>query len=329
MGKIDFEDVYTDKSTFVPWYGTLGNHDYAYAPESQFNYKSPNNDRWQLPSYYYTKRVALSAAQYATFIFIDSNPCIASYRASDPKGWDPCSGEFGECKETTDGKCHFNEHILAQDCSKQLSWFKQQLAAVSEDDWLFVVGHHEADQINVEDFTAAMLSSKMRLYLNGHTHALKHYQVDSRKDIDFFTTGAGCMVHTKDQDVCSSGGCLGVDADHTPNELFYKKASGFTIHTFADDFSSLTTKVLDETGATLYSFVTAKSGTALQPGPSPQSPSPGPSPPWTTPGAGSCKAYGCGKYAKEHSCQCNSLCKSHSDCCDDYDTVCGKEEVVV
>merc|ERR1711972_609930 len=125
---------------------------------------------------------------------------------------------------------------------------KQELAKVSDDDWLFVVGHHEADQIDVEDFTGAMLSSKMRLYLNGHTHALKHYHEDSRTDVDFFTTGAGCMVHTRDQDVCSSKECLQVEAAHSADEVWYKRVSGFTIHTFADDFSSLKTSVIDTEG---------------------------------------------------------------------------------
>lgn len=255
--KIDFEDVFTDESLNIPWYGILGNHDYAYDPKSQFDYKSPNNNRWQIPDYYFTKRVLLGASQYATMVFIDSNPCIASYRKSDPKGWDPCSGEYGECQETPDSKCHFNDHILAQDCGTQFAWFKKELAAINKDDWVIVVGHHEADQIDVEDFTGIMLSNKIRLYLNGHTHALKHYQIDSEKDIDFFTTGAGCMIHTKDQDVCTSGVCS-PDAAHKVDEIYYKRISGFTTHTFSDDFSTLTTKAIDTEGNVLHSFVTAK-----------------------------------------------------------------------
>lgn len=264
--KTDFENVFTDKSTFVPWYGVLGNHDYAFNPTAQFNYTSPNNDRWQLPSYYYTKRILLGGAQYATFIFIDSNPCIAAYRGSDPKGWDPCSGDFGdECAESPGDKCDFHDHIMTQDCSAQLAWFKKELAAVDENDWLFVVGHHEADQIDVEDFTAEMLSSKMRLYLNGHTHALKHYHIDSRTDIDWFTTGAGCMVHTKDQDTCTSALC-GVQTKHTAKEIYYGRLNGFTVHTFSDDFSSLTTNAFDVNGKVVHTFVTAKSGSEPAPG---------------------------------------------------------------
>mmetsp|Transcript_98032 Transcript_98032/g.247388 ORF Transcript_98032/g.247388 Transcript_98032/m.247388 type:complete len:356 (+) Transcript_98032:57-1124(+) len=258
--KVDFEDVFTHESLNVPWYGILGNHDYAYDVQSQFSYKSPNNDRWQLPSYYYTKRLQLGASQYVTFVFIDSSPCISSYRGDDPAGWDPCSGKYGECKDTPDGECHFHEHIVAQDCSAQLAWFQRTLESISDDDWVIAVGHHEADKIDVEDFTKVMLAGKVSLYLNGHTHALKHYRINSQADIDFFTTGAGCMVHTHDQDVCLGATCASNEdlERYKVDELFYQAISGFTAHTFSEDFSTLTTKVLDVSGNVLHSFVTAK-----------------------------------------------------------------------
>lgn len=256
--KVDFEDVFTHDSLSVPWYGILGNHDYAYDARSQFNYKSPNNDRWQMPSYFYTKRLHLGSSRYATFVFIDTNPCISSYRGDDPAGWDPCSGKYGECKEALDGECHFHDHIIEQDCSSQLTWFKDTLAAISDEDWVIVVGHHEADKIDVEDFTSVMLAGKVSLYLNGHTHALKHYRINSRRDIDFFTTGAGCMAQTHDQDLCLDTALGG----YRVQELFYKKASGFTAHTFSEDFSTLTTKAFDVNGTVLHSFVTSKRVTA-------------------------------------------------------------------
>jgi hypothetical protein len=324
LWKTDFEDVYTDEATFVPWYGVLGNHDYAYNWSAQFEYKSPNKDRWQLPSAYYTRRILLGGSQYATFIFIDTNPCIAKYRANEPSGWDPCSPDYAsECIDPVSKKCNFHDHIMTQDCDAQFAWFHKELAAVNEHDWLFVVGHHEADQVDVQDFTGAMMSSNMRLYLNGHTHAMKHYQMDADSHVDFLTTGAGCMVYTKDQEVCSNPSCRTSDeASHTPKELFYKKVSAFSVHTFSEDFSSLKTDIVGTNGATIYSFVTQK---VAGPGPSPSPPSPvppsPPSPPAPKP-SGSCSVYGCGRYDEKHSCQCNYYCKEHNDCCDDYDQTC-------
>jgi len=263
--KTDFEDVFSDKSLNVPWYGILGNHDYAYDVTPQLTYKSPNNDRWQIPDRNYTKRVLLGGSTYATFVFIDSNPCIKSYRATDPSGWDPCSGTYGECKDTADNECHFHEHIVAQDCESQYNWLKTTLDAIDQNDWIIAVGHHEADQINVQDFTALLIARKINLYLNGHTHALKHYQIDGNKNIDWVTSGAGCMVHTYDQDTCDTQDCTGLTDErytttHKVEEVFYKKVSGFTVHTFSEDFSSLTTKILDTTGTSIHSFVTSKTG---------------------------------------------------------------------
>jgi len=326
--KTDFEDVFTDKSLNVPWYGVLGNHDYAYSVEPQLKYKSPNNDRWQMPDRNYTKRVLLGGSNYATLVFVDTNPCVATYRGTDPKGWDPCSGTYGECKDTPDQTCHFHEHIMAQDCQAQYAWLKSTLDAIDKDDWIIAVGHHESDQVNVEDFTGLFLERKINLYLNGHTHALKHYQIDGNKGIDWVTSGAGCMVHTHDQDLLANPM---PNSTHKADEVFYKAASGFTVHSFSEDFSSLTTKIIDTTGSVIHSFVTAKNGAA----PAPTPPSPGPSPPSPvppspkpTPGDASCKAYGC-VYGPEHKCQCNDKCKWHKDCCDDYDTVCRKDEDVV
>jgi len=130
-------------------------------------------------------------------------------------------------------------------------------------DWIIAVGHHQANQINVQDFTGLLLAKNINLYLNGHTHALKHYQIDGNKNIDWVTTGAGCMVHTYDQDTCDTQDCAGLNdarytSDHKVEELFYKRVSGFTVHTFSDDFSSLTTNYLDTNGNSIHSFVTSK-----------------------------------------------------------------------
>ncbi|CAK0865457.1 unnamed protein product [Prorocentrum cordatum] len=113
-----------------------------------------------------------------------------------------------------------------------------------------------------------------------------------------------------------------VENGHQHASVFTERTSGFTLHTFSSDFSSLTTDFIDVGGEKLHSF-TVKKGQ----GPVPPSPGPGPSP-GPSPSSGSCKEYGCGKYVRSHSCQCNSYCKHHRDCCSDYEAVCGGEVVV-
>eukprot|EP00929_Paragymnodinium_shiwhaense_P036041 TRINITY_DN19366_c0_g1_i1.p1 TRINITY_DN19366_c0_g1~~TRINITY_DN19366_c0_g1_i1.p1 ORF type:complete len:354 (+),score=101.33 TRINITY_DN19366_c0_g1_i1:67-1128(+) len=255
--KTDFEDVFTADSLSVPWYGVLGNHDYAYEVAPQLQYKSPNKDRWVMPDRNYTKRIQLSGDQYLTLVFIDSNPCIQNYRNDNPKDWDPCSGEYGECKDNPDNECHFHAHILSQDCSGQYDWLESTLNNVPKDDWLIAVGHHEADQINVEDMTGLLQKRGINMYFNGHTHALKHYQLDGDTNIDWVTSGAGCMVHSHDQDVEVGAA---EKKDHDVKEVWYKAISGFTAHTFSEDFSTLSTQILDTDGNVLHSFKTYKKG---------------------------------------------------------------------
>eukprot|EP00928_Gymnodinium_smaydae_P080058 TRINITY_DN63861_c0_g1_i1.p1 TRINITY_DN63861_c0_g1~~TRINITY_DN63861_c0_g1_i1.p1 ORF type:complete len:450 (-),score=112.05 TRINITY_DN63861_c0_g1_i1:193-1542(-) len=362
----DFEDVYTDKSLMVPWYGVLGNHDYAYDVDSQLNYKSPKSDRWQMPARYFSKRIALSASQYATIVFLDTNPCVQQYRDTDPKYWDPCSGEFGdEC--FTGSECKFHDHVVSQNCDAQYAWLQKTLEAVPKDDWVIAVGHHPANEVNAADITGLLQQHNVKLYLNGHTHDLEHYRMDGHSNMDYVTSGAGCMVHTKDQD--NEGEYSGPYTNgHSRDDVFRQKVSGFTVHTFSEDFATLTTKFLTGDGSEVHSFVTAKNGPSPPAPPAPpshgncksfgcntfdpkhtcqcndnceqhhdccqdyQEVCGGPSPPPPPPGKGSCKKYGCHKYNPHHQCQCNDFCDQHHDCCADYNDVCGgheEEQVVV
>jgi len=284
---------------------------------------------------YFTKRVQMAGNNYVSMIFLDTSPCVQEYRADSKSGWDPC-GEYPTCSlsggsDEFEGKCTFHENILSQDCGAQLAWLKKSLAAVPADDWLIVVGHHPAQEMNVEDLTSAMQERGFDLYLNGHVHTLSQYTVDGKGA--YVTSGAGSLVMSRDQFPGSPAQCrtynMSIGSDVGPVEnghqhasVFTERTSGFTLHTFSSDFSSLTTDFIDVGGEKLHSF-TVKKGQ----GPVPPSPGPGPSP-GPSPSSGSCKEYGCGKYVRSHSCQCNSYCKHHRDCCSDYEAVCGGEVVV-
>jgi tartrate-resistant acid phosphatase type 5 len=153
----DFTGQYGQYSSLnVPWYGVLGNHEYGYSVEAQIELaKTSTTPPWVMDDRYYTKRVAIGGGNHISFIFIDTNPCVSAYRADDPSGWDPCGTEFPTCSPIEEGPCHFHENILSQDCSTQFTWFKSALAAVPKSDWLIVVGHHPADEIDVEDVRVA------------------------------------------------------------------------------------------------------------------------------------------------------------------------------
>ena len=86
---------------------------------------------------------------------------------------------------------------LFSDCATVMLACLLRLAAIPKDDWVIVVGHHPADEIDVEDFTSAMQEHGFDLYLNGHAHTLTHYAVDGNDA--YVTTGAGAMVDTGKQ----------------------------------------------------------------------------------------------------------------------------------
>jgi len=329
----DWLETYSAPSLQVPWYGVLGNHEYGYNVSAQIELAKLYKN-WVMDARYYSRRVALTPSQHVSFIFLDSSPCVSEYRSTDNTGWDPCGSEYPTCSmsgghDDFEGTCHFHKNIMAQDCGPQLAWFKTQLAAVPKEDWLIVVAHHEASEIDVEDFATPLQQHGFDLYLNGHVHSLIQYQVDGKGA--YVTSGAGALVMSHDQlggtpakdrtfnklheldlhgmstmafGSNQSAGKLG----HTYDQVWASKTSGFTLHTFSEDMKTLTTDFIDSTGATVHSM-TVKKGVA---------PTPAPAPP---PGANTCKILGC-KYNPGAACQCDKTCQKYHNCCNDFKTAC-------
>lgn len=294
----DFTNVYKAQSLSVPWYSVLGNHEYGYNVEAQCEL-SQSVHNWVMDSRYYSRRVALSGQVHISFIFLDTSPSVSAYRGDDESKWDPCGSDFPTCDPIDEGPCKFHENILSQNCSSQFQWFKQQISQVPKKDWLIIVGHHPADEMDVEDFVSVMAEHGFDLYLNGHTHLLNQYTLGGKGA--YVTSGAGAMVKTPDQST-EEEHLIGGDVQ----TIWEQKVAGFTLHKFSSDFQELQTQFVDYKGQVLHQF-SVKRGTA-------------PSPP--PPTKGSCKTYGCGRYDPTHSCQCNDYCKAHGDCCSDWSTTC-------
>jgi hypothetical protein len=183
----DFTDLFGKIN--IPWYSSLGNHDYGYKPEIQLQLNSiiPN---WILENRYYMKRLVYNDT-YINLIVLDTSPCINDYRGNDRSMWDPCGLEFPTCGPKQD-ICDFHDNIMTQNCTEQLVWFNNTINNISSNEWIIVVGHHRADQIDVEDFNSILENDKIHLYINGHVHALQHYKI--RDKSKYITTGAGSMV---------------------------------------------------------------------------------------------------------------------------------------
>jgi tartrate-resistant acid phosphatase type 5 len=244
----------------IPWYNALGNHDYGFNPDAQLelNKTLPN---WIMDNRYYHNRVILESGNQnnndtsivLNIIVLDTNPCINDYRGKDRAKWDPCGVQFPTCAPAQ-GECFFHENIIAQDCTSQLSWFNNTLSNISPDEWVFVIGHHKADEINTEDFQTLLDSNRVHLYLNGHNHNLDHYSINDQKK--YMTTGAGGMV------LIGANGHSNVKLhdDKKPHKknnaksIWSKIITGFSSHTFFDDGTTVKTDFWNINQTILYSF---------------------------------------------------------------------------
>ncbi len=265
LWQTNFEKVYNQPSLMKKWYSVLGNHDYGFNPEAQVQYTSPNNNRWVLPSRYYSQRVQLgNTKSYATLIMLDTNPCIANYRDDDPAKWDPCGSDI---KGPTD--CKFHQNVVRENCTAQYVWLKKLIPRIPKDDWVIAVGHHPLDEIDVLDFVSLLQDAKIHLYLNGHTHAMSVYTVN---DLPCVTSGGGCMVNLEKEEEPTTkkkstlrkyvvGNLENYHVKHITHnytEVWNKKSAGFTTHTFSMDMKELTTTVMDGFGQKMYEFSVKK-----------------------------------------------------------------------
>ena len=254
----------------LPWYNTLGNHDYGFNPDAQLalNETIPT---WIMDARYYHKRVVLDTdtdnneSLVLNIIVLDTNPCIADYRGNDRAKWDPCSIQYPTCAPMQ-GECMFHQNIIQQDCKAQLDWFNATLSGINagnsnnnnNKEWVFALGHHKADENDMENFQDLLTSGGVHLYLNGHNHNLEHYSIDGQAK--YMTTGAGGMVI-----IGNNGNTGGVKLhktspnfskahDHQVKSVWSKIITGFTSHTFTDKGTKVNTEYWDTNQNMLYNF---------------------------------------------------------------------------
>jgi hypothetical protein len=236
----------------LPWYSILGNHDYGFNPDAQL-WLNQTIPTWIMDARYYHRRADLNNGLVLNVIALDTNPCVADYRGEDRAKWDPCGIQYPTCEPVPD-VCRFHENIVQQNCTAQLAWFRATLDSIDADnEWVFVLGHHKANEINVENFQALISDPRVHLYLNGHTHNLEHYSIGRAMDPKYITTGAGGMV------IIGQEGQEGQEGQ-TAHSIWSKVVTGFTSHTFIannnNNYSSVVTEFWDTEQNVIYNFTT-------------------------------------------------------------------------
>ena len=149
-----------------------------------------------------------------------------------------------------------NKNIIAQDCKTQLDWFNATVSSIPSNEWVFVLGHHKADEIDSEDFISIINSERVHLYLNGHNHNLEQYSIDESSK--YITTGAAGMViigNNKNINVKLHNTSLKFNTrNHHVKSVWSKIITGFTSHTFMDYGTKVRTDFWDVNQHILHSF---------------------------------------------------------------------------
>lgn len=161
--KESFEDVYTHPALHVPWYITLGNHDYKGEIQAQIAY-SEFSTRWTLPAPYYDRVETIDDTTSAHFVFLDTNPI----------------------------------HKRHPEAQIQLAWLDSTLTA-TQTRWTIVVGHHPVYSGGEHGESKALIRSlkpllekhRIDAYLSGHDHDLQHLYDEN---IHYFVSGAAAEV---------------------------------------------------------------------------------------------------------------------------------------
>ena len=168
-----FENIYTAHSLQCDWYPVMGNHDYHSDVDAQIRY-SKISRRWNLPSLYYSKEIALGkgkekGSDKALLIMIDTDPFLHPDKA---------------------------DYVATE-----MKWLNETLEKASpEVKWKIVIGHHpfctvgpritNYDTITMKKALAKTLEDhKVDVYLSGHEHSLQHLKQEGFTHQ--FISGAG------------------------------------------------------------------------------------------------------------------------------------------
>lgn len=171
LWKTNFESIYSDSFLRVPWYPTLGNHDYIGDPDAQVDY-SERSDFWEMPARYYTYIKSIDENLFARFIAIDTEGFITQYNALED------TSEIDEIE--------------------QYKWLKNILQT-TDDTFTIIYGHHGiyssgethgGSLVLQNTLKPLMLKHGVDIYFCGHDHHFEHARVKG-EEIDYFVVGTG------------------------------------------------------------------------------------------------------------------------------------------
>lgn len=215
-----FENIYTAKSLYVPWYVCFGNHDYMGNVDAQLKY-GKKSERWKTTKRYYSFEQEIPGSNEKILLaFIDTNPFDGSMNL------------------------RFHSDLKKQDTSAQKKWLHETLAN-STCKWKVVVGHHplfttgarKGTMLDVrKSFQSLFEKYKVDAYFAGHEHDLQHQKPAGHTH--YFVSGAGSKLRPVSKDPAMT--------------QFARSEHGFMLVRLSQD--SLNLRVINHLGKNLYRF---------------------------------------------------------------------------
>jgi len=269
--KDKFENTFTAKSLQVPWYICAGNHDYYGGDKSvsgEIAYSS-HSSRWKFPKKYFDKVISTSGVGVHLLsidtwringgdTYVNYDPITDRYSLKNKTNieWRYQIGADDMNKGKRDILLRSfkqddpSNPVLPRADQTQLDWIKDTLQN-STADWKIVFGHfpvysattgeHGDTKSLIKLLLPIMKDGGVDLYFNGHDHILQHI---FRDGIHFFGSGAGARKHT------------GVNKKYDGLMGYNEGSYGFMVHDL--NKTALSTKFIDHTGATKYSYTITK-----------------------------------------------------------------------
>lgn len=163
-----FEEMYPVSSLPVPFFQTLGNHDYGGDPDAEVRYTGSRTDhgttRWHLPARYWSERFeAMGGHVSVRVVGLDTQILTGTDAAAR---------------------------------NRELAWLDSTLAAATET-WIIVTGHHPVYSngrhgitIGMQRHVQPILEKRgVALYLAGHDHDLQ--VLESVRGVSYVVSGGG------------------------------------------------------------------------------------------------------------------------------------------
>ena len=175
--KSSFEQVYSLPALeSLPWYISLGNHDYLGNIRAQIAY-SRKHPLWVLPATYHEQNFQLKSRNFLKLFVIDTTALLDQYR---------------DRPETY-------RYVDEAEPARQLNWLYRRLGK-SEVDWNIVIGHHplrsaghHGNSVKLEKQLGSIFrQAKVHAYFAGHDHHLEHIKTESFTQ--YFISGGGSRI---------------------------------------------------------------------------------------------------------------------------------------